>query len=105
MNEETRAIYRLQAVVYKLLSNPRRIELLNILAGNAKTFGELRHETNVNANVLTVNLKRLMDYGLVLKNKGLYEISKSGQFVLNTTSTELKDLVELAKKISKYKSN
>jgi len=66
---EERKIYRLHAELCKMLSNPIRLEILNLLRDGEKTVGELVVATGLRQANLSQHLATMRQRGVVMARK------------------------------------
>ncbi len=70
----TKAVYRDNARTYKVMANPNRLELLNILGTHEATVSQLSSMIGIRKASVSQHLKRL-------KNLGMVKFRKSGKNV------------------------
>lgn len=79
------AIYRLQAEMCRVLGHPRRLQILDLLAGGEKSSSELREDLGCSE----VNLSQHL---ALMKRAGLVESRNQGREALHRlTFAEIKD--------------
>ncbi|MFQ6129516.1 MAG: ArsR/SmtB family transcription factor [Candidatus Hadarchaeaceae archaeon] len=66
---ENRRIYQLHAELCKMLSNPTRLEILNLLRDEEKTVSELVAATGLRQANLSQHLATMRQRGIVLARK------------------------------------
>ncbi len=66
---EERKIYQLHAELCKMLSNPIRLEILNLIQDGEKTVGELVTATGLRQANLSQHLAAMRQRGIVLARK------------------------------------
>jgi DNA-binding transcriptional ArsR family regulator len=67
--DKTRKIYQLHAELCKILSNPIRLEILNLLSDGKKTVSELMAITGLRQSNLSQHLALMRQRGIVLARK------------------------------------
>jgi len=66
---EERRVYELQAEVYKILSNPTRLMILDCLRGKEKTVGEIVKCLNQNKSNVSQHLNYMKAVGVLCSRK------------------------------------
>lgn len=96
--------YRLLALLFQILANPARIKILDLLRNNPpeRTFTDVMFSLNMNPNVVSRNLQKLQNFGLIEKTEsGHYKITDTGDLALSVTSENVLQIVEKSLNIAK----
>lgn len=99
-----KGVYELLAALFRVLSNPARIQILDLLRNNppAKTFSNIMFSLQANPNVVNHHLRGLQKFGLVKKTvDGHYKITEIGDLALSATSENILQIVENSLELAK----
>jgi len=94
--------YRLLATLFKILSNPDRLQILDLLNPESHTFTEIMFTIGINPAVVNRHLAKLQEFNLIEKNEdGAYKTTDIGKLALNATSKDILGIVEEALEVAK----
>ena len=85
------------APLFRLLGNPVRLKILNLLQNKSMGFSELMHALAVNPKVLSNCLDKLTEFRLVTKSYpyGVYVLTSGGRRIIREQIDGISDHLEL----------
>ena len=97
--------YKLLAELFMVLSNPDRLEILDLLSHNppaSRSFSTIMFSVHRNPNVVNRHLNKLGEYSFVRKTEdGNYQITETGKLALSATSSDILEIVDQSLSIAR----